>query len=633
MTSQIVRLQVRHATAAEWNASNPVLAVGEIGYESDTNTHKIGDGLSEWVDLPYEGTAPGGTVNNSLALGGTAAANYILASQIGATGAGTLSGSNFIYDRGPLTGQVPLKQYAINQERTSLMRFGAVGNGVTDDAPALRAAVAALQGTGKTLYVPAGVYRLNSVVSGAVVTITKDFKMFCDKGAYFVYDTGVSTSNDIFLIEPPTILDGSGNATIYSVEGVWFEGMWCYEMAYGGAMGRDVIRVHLTTNNGLRGLTVDQCFLRASSGGTGRGINVVNDPTSLNNNGLFCSVIERSQISGFKFQNLGDSVSVKDNQFGGGPGVIGIEGTMLPYTAPSGASSMFLIKNNNITSQGGAIKITKGRNVHIKNNNMEQLVDLTGGHLVILENLDYDIQGKSVVEGNKIEPMDPTSQCGAILLNNCTGTSIRDNYLYASAVSGSGSVALTITNGKSIKVEDNRIYISAACTGINIDSNSKNCEIFGNEYDHYNTLFTDVVDNGQGTKGVMKALTYASANWFRYSDGTTKLTYLKDRSGIVHLQGCVARTGGSASQGDNITILPVGARPLTGGSDDTYMGGTLRFIAAYVTAATGAATLPIGVRILDSASGYDGVVAVADATASITNLSLDGITFFSPDVP
>ena len=43
----------RHDTAANWTTVNPVLAVGEIGIETDTNKMKIGDGTSPYTELPY----------------------------------------------------------------------------------------------------------------------------------------------------------------------------------------------------------------------------------------------------------------------------------------------------------------------------------------------------------------------------------------------------------------------------------------------------------------------------------------------------------------------------------------------------------------------------------------------------
>ena len=48
-------LQLRHGTASSWTPVNPVLAVGELGYETDTGLFKIGNGLTGWNSLPYGG--------------------------------------------------------------------------------------------------------------------------------------------------------------------------------------------------------------------------------------------------------------------------------------------------------------------------------------------------------------------------------------------------------------------------------------------------------------------------------------------------------------------------------------------------------------------------------------------------
>lgn len=50
LTSQ---LQMRRDTAAVWTSTNPVLAEGEIGHETDTLFHKIGDGSTAWNSLIY----------------------------------------------------------------------------------------------------------------------------------------------------------------------------------------------------------------------------------------------------------------------------------------------------------------------------------------------------------------------------------------------------------------------------------------------------------------------------------------------------------------------------------------------------------------------------------------------------
>jgi len=47
------RMQQRRGTAAQWTAANPILAAGEIGFETDTNKFKMGNGSSTWTALTY----------------------------------------------------------------------------------------------------------------------------------------------------------------------------------------------------------------------------------------------------------------------------------------------------------------------------------------------------------------------------------------------------------------------------------------------------------------------------------------------------------------------------------------------------------------------------------------------------
>jgi len=51
------RMQQRRGTAAQWTGANPILAAGEIGFESDTSKFKIGDGVNHWDDLIYYASA------------------------------------------------------------------------------------------------------------------------------------------------------------------------------------------------------------------------------------------------------------------------------------------------------------------------------------------------------------------------------------------------------------------------------------------------------------------------------------------------------------------------------------------------------------------------------------------------
>jgi hypothetical protein len=52
--------QQKRGTSDRWSALDPVLAAGEIGYETDTIKFKIGDGTTPWSSLPYFSTTSGG---------------------------------------------------------------------------------------------------------------------------------------------------------------------------------------------------------------------------------------------------------------------------------------------------------------------------------------------------------------------------------------------------------------------------------------------------------------------------------------------------------------------------------------------------------------------------------------------
>jgi hypothetical protein len=64
------RMQQRRGTAEQWTGANPRLNAGEIGYETDTNKFKIGDGVTLWDDLNYFADADtiGGSIDDYIPL-------------------------------------------------------------------------------------------------------------------------------------------------------------------------------------------------------------------------------------------------------------------------------------------------------------------------------------------------------------------------------------------------------------------------------------------------------------------------------------------------------------------------------------------------------------------------------------
>jgi hypothetical protein len=60
----VTQIQIRRGTAAQWTSTNPTLASGEQGYETDTGKMKIGNGSTAWNSLAYAITGAVGTVTS-----------------------------------------------------------------------------------------------------------------------------------------------------------------------------------------------------------------------------------------------------------------------------------------------------------------------------------------------------------------------------------------------------------------------------------------------------------------------------------------------------------------------------------------------------------------------------------------
>lgn len=86
------RMQQRRGTAQQWTDADPILAAGEIGFETDTNQFKIGDGVNHWDDLSY--------FKNLEDLGGNLDDYILLTQKATANGVATLDS----------TGNIPMSQ-------------------------------------------------------------------------------------------------------------------------------------------------------------------------------------------------------------------------------------------------------------------------------------------------------------------------------------------------------------------------------------------------------------------------------------------------------------------------------------------------------------------------------------------
>lgn len=64
----MTRIQIRRDTSTNWSVNNPTPANGEPCYETDTRKFKIGDGVTKYTNLPYQGdggSGGGATIDDS----------------------------------------------------------------------------------------------------------------------------------------------------------------------------------------------------------------------------------------------------------------------------------------------------------------------------------------------------------------------------------------------------------------------------------------------------------------------------------------------------------------------------------------------------------------------------------------
>ena len=66
-----VQIQIRRDTLSNWTSANPILAVGELGYVTDTDAFKVGDGNTAFTSLAYSNVGPTGPTGPTGAVGPT----------------------------------------------------------------------------------------------------------------------------------------------------------------------------------------------------------------------------------------------------------------------------------------------------------------------------------------------------------------------------------------------------------------------------------------------------------------------------------------------------------------------------------------------------------------------------------
>ena len=449
------------------------------------------------------------------------------------------------------------------------------------------------------LIIPKGGYNLRAARADKILEIRDRINIIGSYGTDFLITSDTPNTQDVIQINPTSIAD----------EGVELHNIWIYELS--GTPARDILRVNLDLTHGLKKLRLFGCLFRTLNA-AGRAVRILN-PANANANGLFSTNIERSEFSGGLFaEGLGDSVRIKDNTFAGLN--IGIDIAMLPAAASTGASAKLSIKDNNITSSGGAIVIRRGRGVTIADNNIEQLVDLTGGACITLFDLDSGLGGKSVITNNKIEPNDPASKCYGISLIRCKNTAVINNQIGTSAKTLSYTAAVLLSECENVQVHYNDSYLSDGCFGVIIDAASKNTSYKKGKIRPFNVNFTEIQNDSTSTSG-FRIIPALLNGWVPASVGQFQYAQFTKNDGVVSLDGVIAR---AMTVGDHLIMtLPVGMRP------------SLRVMSiCYALYADGSDGF-CNVRVDPDGSVY--LSKRSNTTQDILELSLNGINFNAAD--
>ena len=108
-------IKLRRDTAANWDTTNPTLAAGEMGIETDTGLHKFGDGTTAWGALPYASTSK-------------------VAQQVKNTTGSSIPKGSVVYISGATGGDALITLADADTEATSSKTLGLTATAIANDA-------------------------------------------------------------------------------------------------------------------------------------------------------------------------------------------------------------------------------------------------------------------------------------------------------------------------------------------------------------------------------------------------------------------------------------------------------------------------------------------------------------------
>lgn len=253
-----IKFQFRRGTSSQWTASNPTLALGEPGFEVDTNGLKIGDGITPWRFEGYAGNPA-----------------FVSVKDFGAVGDGLSK---------------PLSNYFLSLSVAQSYFPAATSLNDQLDWAAFSKAIQ----SNRTIFVPAGTYQFGANI------------LFIQGSNIKIHGTGQSSLITTSVL-PNSSTGGMiqlGNCTNVVFEDIGFSST----AVYGSRTVDNFYGLVWAQDRSLQQILFQRCYFTAPTANT-NGIKIINQSTQIAEN-IECidCVFQNLGRMGVEFQNHNDAV-------------------------------------------------------------------------------------------------------------------------------------------------------------------------------------------------------------------------------------------------------------------------------------------------------------------------------------
>jgi hypothetical protein len=457
----------------------------------------------------------------------------------------------------------------LGQTLTSIKQYGVIGDGVTDDTVNFNLALADCATKGKTPFIPAGTYMVRDQGAGTgLYCLLNTGASLIGEGrntSIIVPMSTTSATADILKVKPP-----AGNEDFLSLQHFMIN-----PGGSGSIKGKRAIYLDANASTSVSDLHIADIYCAP---GNDYSLYMDNAPATNLQGVPANSVVECCYFAeGTRWVSTGDSVTIRNCVMRSTAGSARSGVYALIQTGGGGTASHFIVEKCNMDCAGAAVWIQNGRNVKIRDNNIESSFGVGSSSRALI-----DIDGTS----------------GAVVMPE-----IKSNGL---GIFGTSTVANAIRVNAAFEADiDNNTIIAgfAVSCAILLTSNANNTHVGLNEIQ--STFTTPVNNAGVGTRGVRVPL--IPINGFaNVASGFALAGYWQTKDGVVIMEGllsCPATPNGLV-----IFTLPAAASP-----------PLARNMPAY--ALVGLVVTPQGFGI--SASG----VVTFQGLNTTSQVALDGITF------